>query len=148
LIFDIWCDLRELSKITKMRGLIHLALGPTAPKLFLGLPARQAPRDASNADRCSRFRHPLSLTLPTSSEGPILAPRALSPKVDLSPSTLHIMAVYWHQLRALPAHPPHTLLLREVIYLIKRVDGKLASSFGVVWVPFSEVHLPYAPRRF
>jgi len=35
---------------------------------------------ASNAPRCSRFRHPLSLTLPLSSEGPILAPRALSPK--------------------------------------------------------------------
>jgi hypothetical protein len=49
--------------------------------LFLGFRALSAQR-ASNAECCSRFRHPLSLTfpLPPSSERPILAPRALSLK--------------------------------------------------------------------
>ena len=48
--------------------------------LFKAL-ARRAPRESLH--RRTRFRHPLSLTLPISplpQRGPILAPRALSPK--------------------------------------------------------------------
>jgi hypothetical protein len=65
----------------RFRHLVHQsptrASGPFNHFLGSGAPSAQS---ASTADCCSRFRPPLSLTLPPSSEGPILAPRALSPK--------------------------------------------------------------------
>ena len=59
--------------------------------LFIGFSAPSVQR-ASNANRCSRFRHPLSHSpLPPSSEGPILAPRAPSPKW----TSLHLPCASW-----------------------------------------------------
>jgi hypothetical protein len=61
-------------------------------ELFLGSRAPSAQR-ASNADCCSRFRHPLSLTLPPPFlRGAYFGSTSSVPKMNLSPFTLHIMA--------------------------------------------------------
>jgi hypothetical protein len=104
---------------------------PTCPSgrfhLFLGFSAPSA-QGAFNADRCSRFRYPLSLTLlpPPFLRGTYFSSTSSVPKMDLSPSTLRIMVRGILPTSLRPRLPIHRRPLSSGIYSL--FSGTQASS--------------------